>query len=154
MPLPGGHGQADSNRGRVFRVAPPDVKYIVPKFDFTTAEGCAEALKNPCLSVRYVAWTGLHKMQDKAEPALLKVWKDENPRIRARALWLLGKIDGKGQQYVNLALNDDNSDIRITGLRLARQLKDVDIIAAVPGPIVKTATVTCSHKIAWSANDM
>jgi hypothetical protein len=30
----------------------------------------------------------------------------------------------------------------------------VDMIAAVPGPIVKTAAVICSHKMAWSANDM
>jgi putative membrane-bound dehydrogenase-like protein len=127
----GGHAQADHDRGRVFRVAPPGVKYTVPKFDFTTAEGCAEALKNPCLSVRYEAWTALHKLQDKAEPALLKLWKDENPRIRARALWLLGKIDGKGQHYVDLALKDANPDIRITGLRLARQLKDFDVASAV-----------------------
>jgi putative heme-binding domain-containing protein len=127
----GGHGQADINRGRIFRVAPPDTKYTVPKFDFSTAEGCAEALKNPCLSVRYLAWTKLHEMQAKAEPALLKLWSDANPRIRARALWLLGKIDGKGQHYVDLALKDENPDIRITGLRLARQFKDFDVPGAV-----------------------
>jgi hypothetical protein len=28
------------------------------------------------------------------------------------------------------------------------------MIAAVPGPIVKIAAVTCSHKITWSPNDM
>ena len=32
--------------------------------------------------------------------------------------------------------------------------RGVDMIAAVPGPMVKTAAVMCSHKIAWSANDM
>src|SRR5262249_36495577 len=53
----GGHGQADSNRGRIFRVAPPNTKYTIPKFDFSSAEGCVEAIKNPCLSVRYSAWT-------------------------------------------------------------------------------------------------
>ena len=52
--------------------------------------------------MRYLAWTALHQMQAKAEPALLGLWKDENPRMRARALWLLGKIDGKGQAYVDL----------------------------------------------------
>lgn len=148
----GGHGQADSNRGRIFRVAPPDVKYTVPKFDFSSAEGCAEALKNPCLSVRYLAWTRLHEMQAKAEPALLKLWGDENPRIRARALWLLGKIDGKGQHYVDLALKDKDENIRITGLRLARQLKDFDVIGAVqkvvkdPSPQVRRdAAIALRH---------
>src|SRR5260370_607389 len=53
----GGHAQRDSNRGRIFRVAPPGVKYNVPKFDFKTAVGATEALKNPNLAVRYLAGT-------------------------------------------------------------------------------------------------
>jgi putative membrane-bound dehydrogenase-like protein len=118
----GGHAQRDLNRGRIFRVAPPKTPYRLPKFDFSTADGAAEALKNPCLAVRYLAWTKLHELQAAAEPALLKLWKSENPRWRARALWLLGKIDGKGKHYVELALRDSDSDIRITGIRLARLL--------------------------------
>ena len=35
----------------------------MPKFDFNTTDGAIEALKNPCLSVRYSAWTKLHEMQ-------------------------------------------------------------------------------------------
>ncbi|HLJ92314.1 MAG TPA: PVC-type heme-binding CxxCH protein [Gemmataceae bacterium] len=118
----GGHQQRDSDRGRIFRVAPPGNKYRTPTFDFHTAQGASEALKNPNLAVRYLAWTALHDMQAKAEPALLTLWESENPRIRARALWLLGKMDGKGQHYVNLALKDRDPDIRITGIRLARQV--------------------------------
>src|SRR5262249_47262372 len=79
----GGHGQRDLNRGRIFRVAPLDKKYLMPKFDFTTAEGAAEALKNPCLAVRYLAWDALHRMQTRAEPALRKLWQSDNPRYRA-----------------------------------------------------------------------
>jgi putative membrane-bound dehydrogenase-like protein len=119
----GGHAQADSNRGRIFRVAPPGSRYVVPKFDFTTAAGAAKALKNPCSSVRYLAWKALHKMGAAAEGELLKLWHSDNPRFRARALWLLGRIAGKGPHYVGLALKDRDADIRITGLRLARQLK-------------------------------
>ncbi len=126
----GGHGQRDLDRGRVFRVAPPGQKYRVPKFDFTTAEGAAEALKNPALAVRYLAWTALHAQQAKAEPALLTLWQSDNPRYRARALWLLGKIADRGQHYVELALKDADSDIRIVGLRLARQL-DFDMAPVV-----------------------
>src|SRR4029077_5839465 len=65
----GGHGQRDLDRGRIFRVAPPGTKYVTPSFDFTTAAGSVKALENPNLAVRYLAWTALHKMQDKAEPA-------------------------------------------------------------------------------------
>jgi putative heme-binding domain-containing protein len=126
----GGHGQRDLTRGRIFRVAPPGTKYRVPKFDFSTPEGAVEALKNPASSVRYLAWTALHGMGPKAEPALLKLWQSDNPRYRARALWLLGKIDGKGQRYVDLALQDKDPDIRIVGIRLARQL-GLDLIPVI-----------------------
>lgn len=117
----GGHRQEDLDRGRLFRIAPKGSKYVVPKFDYSTAEGAAEALKNPNLAVRYKAWMALHSMGSDAEGALLKLWNDKNPRIRARALWLLGKIDGQAKKYVTLGLADDNENIRATAIRLARQ---------------------------------
>ena len=150
----GGHGQRDLDRGRIFRVAPPGVKYTVPKVDFGTLEGCAEALKSPNLATRYIAWTKLHAAGAKAEPVLLKLWFAEedkatapttaeratsDTRLRARLLWLLGKIDGKGPHYVDVGLKadgpDGNADLRITALRLARQLK-LDLV-----PLVKRSEV-------------
>lgn len=118
----GGHAQADTDRGRIFRVAPKGSKYVVPKFDFDTIDGAIEALKNPCLAVRYLAWTKLHAEGTKAEPALEKLYHSVNPRYRARALWLLSKIEGQGLKYIQTALQDDDVDIRITALRAAREL--------------------------------
>jgi putative membrane-bound dehydrogenase-like protein len=126
----GGHAQRDSDRGRIFRVAPPGVKYSVPKVDFGSLEGCTEALKSPNLATRTIAWTRLHDAQKNAEPTLVKLWQSDNPRERARALWLLGKIQGKEQEYVDAAIADQDPDIRITGLRLARELK-LDLIPLV-----------------------
>ena len=126
----GGHGMRDLGRGRVFRVAPPGVKYKVPTFDFKTAEGAVEALKNPNYAARYLAWTALHDMGTKAEKALLSLYGSENVRHRARALWLLGKIEGRGAHYVELAAADKEEDIRVVAIRLARQLKQ-DIIPLV-----------------------
>ena len=60
-----------------------------------------------------------------------KLWSDSNPRLRARALWLLGKIEGKGQHYVDIAIKDKDPDIRIVGLRLARQSPDLNTIGVV-----------------------
>lgn len=118
----GGHRQGDTDKGRLFRIAPPGVEYRVPKFDYATPAGAALALRNPCLSVRYKAWMSLNEMGRNAEQALLELYDDPNPRIQARALWLLGKIEGRGEFYVNKALADDNPDIRITAIRLAKQL--------------------------------
>jgi hypothetical protein len=118
----GGHRQGDTDRGRLFRIAPPGSKYTVPKFDYSTAASATDALRNPNLAVRYKAWMALHRMGDAAENALLTLYDDPNPRLRARALWLLGKIDGRGRHYVAKALSDDDADIRITAIRLARQL--------------------------------
>jgi hypothetical protein len=127
----GGHNQQEVDKGRIFRVAPPGVKYTVPKFDFSTADGAAEALKNPNLSVRYMAFTALHKLGKQAGPALAKLYGDKsNPRVRARALWLWGQSEGEADNAVNAAIKDTDSDIRITGLRLARELK-LDTIKVV-----------------------
>jgi putative membrane-bound dehydrogenase-like protein len=147
----GGHAQGDSDRGRIFRVAPPGSEYRVPRFDFKSAAGAVEALKNPCSSVRYLAWKALHKMGKDAEGELLKLWKSDNPRFRARALWLLGRLQGKGKHYVDLALKDKDADLRITGLRLARQLKldlvpPVNRLVADPDPgVLRECAIALRH---------
>ena len=126
----GGHGMRDLDGGRIFRVATPGSKYSVPKIDLSTADGAAKALTNPNGEVRYLAWNALHEMGAKAVPALEALWKGDNSRHRARALWVLGKMEGKGQSLVNAALADADPDIRITGIRLARQL-ELNLIEAV-----------------------
>ncbi|QDV64041.1 Trehalose utilization [Crateriforma conspicua] len=119
----GGHRQEDSDRGRLFRVAPPRSKYQVPTFDYSTADGAIAAMKNPARSVRFKAWQALHAMGTDAEAALLDVYRhDPNPRYRARALWLLGKTDGRGPHYVDEASKDADPNIRIVSIRLAGQL--------------------------------
>lgn len=126
----GGHGMGDLTRGRVFRVAPPGRKYETPKFDFATAEGAMEALKSPNQATRYLAWSSLHKMGHDAEGALEKLRQSDNPRFKARALWLLGKIPDHAQRYVDEAIQSADPDIRMTGLRLARQ-SNLDVMAVI-----------------------
>jgi putative membrane-bound dehydrogenase-like protein len=126
----GGHRMEDILRGRLFRLTPKghDGKYAAPKHDFSTASGAIKALQSPNLPTRYVAWTVLHELGAEAEPELLNLAKENNEaRQRARALWLLGKIEGRGAHYVELASSDKNQNIRILGIRLARQLK-LDLI--------------------------
>jgi putative membrane-bound dehydrogenase-like protein len=128
----GGHQAGDQSRGRVYRVAPPNSPYTMPKVDVSTTDGAINALQSPNMSIRYAGWQKLHEMGMKAEKPLAKFYKTTtDPRQKARALWLLSKLpDNKGQQYVKSALTDANSDLRITALRAARQMSG-DITATV-----------------------
>ena len=140
----GGHKAGDLTRGRLFRVAPQRAgdRYVVPQFDFSSAASAAEALTNPNNAARYVAWSALRAMGAGAEEELQHLLGSDNPRHRARALWLLARIDGKGDNYVALALSDKDPDIRITGLRLARRVHS-DVLSVVksligdPSPAVR-----------------
>ena len=139
----GGHHVGDLSRGRLFRVAPPGTDYVVPELDLGSIEGAVEALKSPNMATRYLAWQMLHGAGLEAEEALRNVFEnDTNPRYRARALWLLGKIPGRAERYVEEALRDENEDIRITGIRLARQevselMPILQVLSSDPSPQIR-----------------
>jgi putative membrane-bound dehydrogenase-like protein len=116
----GGHQVADLERGRVFRIAPPGSKYKVKPPVIKDAASAIAALKNPNLSTRYLAWTKLHDMGTAAEQELLEMYHDDNPRYRARALWLLSKLPD-GEKHIRTALQDRNPDIRIAAIRAAKE---------------------------------
>lgn len=118
----GGHRMGDAEKGRLFRVAPPNSPYKAPAYDFSTINGAIIALQSPNLEARYLAWTKLHAEGEKAVPALKKLFKESNkPRTRARALWLLGKMHDGDEYAVRIGLVDEDPNIRILSLRLARQ---------------------------------
>jgi hypothetical protein len=123
----GGHYMADQKlaamTGRIYRIAPPGKQLSVRKLELTTPRGCIEALASPNLSTRYLAWTRLRALDGKAENDLKKSSEGKDPRMRARALQLLARIQGKANQYIGTALKDSNPNIRICGLRIARELK-------------------------------
>lgn len=130
----GGHRQGDQSLGRVYRVAPPGMAYRPGQPDLTTIEGQIAALLNPNQSVRYLAWHALHNQGARVEPQLSALFEDSNadPRHRARALWLLTKIDGRADYWVRRALADRNENIRIVALRAARQVvRDVTPYVAI-----------------------
>ena len=130
----GGHYMADQKletmTGRIYRIAPPGSPPAVPRLEVNNLEGLITALQSPNLSRRYVAWTRLHAMQGQAEPGLVKLWQGEDQPMRARALQLLARIHGKEAPYIDAAIKDANPDIRITGLRIARELKQ-DLIPLI-----------------------
>jgi hypothetical protein len=130
----GGHEVGDLNRGRVFRVAPDVSKYKIPAFSVENTKDAIKALENPNLATRYLAWQKLHEQGVAAEKDLADVFNNsDNVRYRARALWLLSKLPGKGAEYVNKAAKDKDENIRITAFKAARQI-NMDVI-----PLVKEA---------------
>ena len=146
----GGHQAGDLNRGRVYRVAPPNSPYTIPKMDVSTTGGAIEALQSPNMNVRYEGWQKLHEMGKKAEKSLAKFYKSsQNPRMQARALWLLSQLDN-GSKYIETALKSDNSDLRITALRAARE-RNADFISYVkqlvndPSPQVRRECAIVLH---------
>jgi len=130
----GGHHMADQKpeamTGRLYRVAPKAHKPSVPALNVVTVPGAVAALQSPNLATRHLAWQSLARAGVQAEPALKSLWNNANPRFRARALYLLGRIPGKEAAYVDLALKDANADIRIAGLRIARE-RGLDVIPIV-----------------------
>jgi putative membrane-bound dehydrogenase-like protein len=150
----GGHQAGDLNRGRIFRVSTPNTLYRIPKYDYSTAEGAIEALQNPNLSVRWHAWQVLHKMGEKANDALLKLFqKTPNERLKARAFWVMAKSKN-GNEAIEMAMKDDNPDIRIAVIRAARQL-DLDISKVVkalyddPEPSVRRECMIALRNSNW-----
>lgn len=129
----GGHNQQEVDRGRIFRVAIPGSKPTVPKFDFATADGCLKALENPNLSVRYKAFTSLIAMGEKAHHPIEEAAEHaKDSRYKVRLLWALAQLEGEGEEAVEIATADKDPDVRVAGIRLARQIKlDVSSLASL-----------------------
>jgi putative membrane-bound dehydrogenase-like protein len=150
-PVVGGHDARDKESGRIYRIAPPGSAYKVPSFDYATPEGAVKALQNPNLVARRKAWFAIQKMGDKAVPALENLWKSSaDDRLRARAFWALVKMPG-GEKYIAAAIKENNSDLRIAGLRAARELNAnvigvIKSLASDKDPQVRRECIIALHK--------
>ncbi|HEY9045539.1 MAG TPA: PVC-type heme-binding CxxCH protein [Ohtaekwangia sp.] len=124
----GGHQMEDVDRGRIYRIAKPKSPYTISPADVTTPDDAIKTLLSPNPATRYIGWTALAAMGDKAEDALQKLWRSDNVRHRAQALWLLIRLDAQRESYLSQALADSQNDIRIAGIRAARLYKK-DIVS-------------------------
>jgi putative membrane-bound dehydrogenase-like protein len=115
----GGHQAGDQTKGRIYRIAPKGSAYRIPTLDLTSPSGALAALNNPNLSTRYL---GYQKLKQFGLAGLEEAYaKEKNPRLKARALWLL--IQGpKGNSYIEKAIQDANPDFRMLGIRAMKRL--------------------------------
>lgn len=119
----GGHQAGDQEQGRIFRIAPTDTPYSFHEINVSTIDGAINALKSPNVAAKYMGWQALHKWGAEAEPALEKLLASDIAWEKARALWLLAKIEGNAKKYIEMALADENEDMQLTGLRIARSIQ-------------------------------
>ncbi|MEP6668024.1 MAG: PVC-type heme-binding CxxCH protein [Chthoniobacter sp.] len=132
----GGHGMADHEAGRImgriYRVALEGAKPQVPTNDFSTPAGAVAALQSPNKATQYVAYQTLHAFGPAAEPELLKLAKNDNRRLRARALSALAHIPGNEIKALTMGLKDGDPNVRIAAIRLTRELATTGNLHAQP----------------------
>ncbi len=117
----GGHQAGDQLKGRIYRVAPKGHSYQTPAFSVNTTHDALQELKSPNLARRYLAFQALLKMGKEAESGLEKMFTSEaNPRMKARAFWVLNQLNPSMERISNLAKNE-LPELRMTAIRAAKQ---------------------------------
>ena len=122
-PVVGGHQMNDSlGYGRIYRITPKNKKLVSPTLDFNSIQGQLEALKNPAVNVRNIAFEKLKQQGAAVIEPVKKLLHDENPFVRAMAVWLLAQLGNEGKKEVENILTDKDEQIRATAFRSLRQV--------------------------------
>ncbi|MBW7892586.1 MAG: c-type cytochrome, partial [Chitinophagaceae bacterium] len=120
-PVVGGHQMQDKQAfGRIYRVTPKNKTLRTPTIDLSTVKGQIEAFRNPAINVRYLGFLALKQQGDAVVDPVQDLLKDENPYIRARAIWLLSQLGQKGLNVVESLLNNGDEMVRATAFRALR----------------------------------
>jgi putative membrane-bound dehydrogenase-like protein len=117
----GGHQAGDREAyGRILRIAPIGARYSPLHLDVTTLDGQAKALGSPAVNVRALGSTALGRQDPGAFGELCGLCDAKNPRLRARALWLLARTPA-GQSFIKSKLSMLDSDGTVAVFRALEQ---------------------------------
>ena len=120
----GGHGMGDTEKGRIYRVAPRGSKWSVPAVDLGSLEGAVLALASPNHCTRATALERLSKEPEAAAAALDRALaKPSDDRHAARMIWALGMLPGRGPATIKTLVAANDPRLRIIGLRICRLTK-------------------------------
>jgi hypothetical protein len=141
-PRVGGHDDKDdTTSGAIYRIAPKGFKPRIPAFDAGTLEGQITALRSPAVNVRAIGYSGLIGRGTAAIPAIEALLKDENPFIRARAVWVMAHLGVSGLERVEALTGDADPMLRVVAYRTLRQMgqamRVADTLARDPSPAVR-----------------
>ncbi|MSU24031.1 MAG: c-type cytochrome [Opitutus sp.] len=142
-PRVGGHSDFDDKmNGAIYRIAPKGFKSVIPKFDLATTAGQITALKSTAVNTRAAGFTRLKAQGAKAVPAVAALLNDQNPYIRARAVFLLAQLGAEGVTKTEGELRAADPQQRIAAYRALRRagrpiLAHAKALASDPSPAVR-----------------
>ena len=127
----GGHGMGDTEKGRLYRIAPAGSKWSVPAVDLATIGGAVAALSSPNGSTRAAALERLAKEPDAAAGELAKAFgATAEPRLKARLAWVAGMLPGRSGEWIGRLAGDGDESLRCVAVRMCR-LAQGDVIGLV-----------------------
>ena len=119
----GGHKAEDIARGRIYRLS-TSPEYRPVAIDPKTQDGAVKGLLSGNMDIFYQSWQKLHSMGEAAEPLLSELIA-QGGIAKARALWIGSYIPTKSNDYIEIALMDEDPKYRMQGIRMAR-FKDTE----------------------------
>jgi putative membrane-bound dehydrogenase-like protein len=152
-PSVGGHGMGDpeGSHGRIYRLAPTGYKPQPFKLDLESPAGLTAAFGSPAQSVFYLAHAKITSMGAAALPVAQTLWKQEDPVVKARALWILGTLGTDGLSTVRATLKDKDPKFRILALRVLRA-SGADLLT-VSQPLLRDPSPQVRREIALLLQD-
>ncbi len=141
-PIVGGHQMQDKKAfGRIYRITPKGRKLTAPTLNLNTTEGQIAALKSPAVNVRNLGFVALKAQGEKVVPAVKALLSDENPFVRARAVFLLAQLGEAGLDVLKVGTPDQ--ELKIVAFRAMRAARPetmpllCDLLASDPDPAVR-----------------
>lgn len=157
-PRVGGHQDLDTQvAGAIYRVAPKGFRPQLPRFDLATTAGQIAALRSPAVNVRALGYLRLRAQGAAAVPAVAALLSDENPFLRARAVWLLAELGPAGIAAVKTRLTDADPSLRLAAFRALRRhgldaLDHAATLAVDPSPAVRREVALALRDVPLAAS--
>ena len=118
-----GPGLSHSFSGAIYRIAPKDFRPLSSAIDLATLPGAMAGLRSPAVNVRGAARAAILNQHPQAH-ALASILNDENPYVRARAVWLLSELEGAKSERLQRFLKGRDAQARLVAFRSLRRLAE------------------------------
>ena len=127
----GGHAMGDTEKGRIYRIAPEGQAWRVPAVETKTIAGAIAALASGNHCTRAIALERLEREPAAAGPAVLEAFESaREPWLKARLAWAAGMLPGQSEAWIKRLATDQDENLRAVALRMCRLTKG-DVLALV-----------------------